>query len=104
MAPNVDPTKNSGAGAGNQFQLQNPLSSSTIQDFMIKILDAVVLILTPVVVIMLLWAGFLFVTAQGNPEKLKKAKNALLYTLIGAAIVLGAKGFALAIGTTISQF
>ena len=28
--------------------------------------------------------------AQGNPEELTKAKEALLYSLIGAAVLLGA--------------
>jgi hypothetical protein len=85
------------------FQLKNPLGSSTTLDgFLAKILDAIVLLLSPVVVIMLLYSGFLFVTAQGKAEEITKAKQALIYTLIGAAIVLGAKGLAEVIKNTVS--
>ncbi len=84
--------------------LQNPLKTSTLDGFMVKVLDGVVLLLTPVVTIMMLYSGFLFVVARGNSEKLGDAKKALMYTLIGAAIILGAKGFATVIGNTISQF
>jgi hypothetical protein len=88
-----------------QFKLENPLKgSTTINGFLEKVLDAVVLLLTPVIVVMLLWTGFLFVKAQGNGEALESAKKSLLWTLVGAAIVLGAKGLAVAIGSTISQF
>ncbi len=50
---------------------------------------------------MLLYSGFLFVLARGNAEKLGEAKKALMYTLIGAAIVLGAKGLATIIENTV---
>lgn len=101
----------SGKGANTQkdlsiaFKLKNPLSGTdSIQGFLLNVLDAVVYIMIPVIVVMMIYAGFLFVTARGNSEKLGQAKNALLYTVIGAAIVLGAKGFALAIESTIKQF
>ncbi len=70
--------------------------------FLQNILKGIVLLLTPIVVIMMLYAGFLFVTAQGNAEKLGEAKKALLYTMIGAAIVLGAEGFATIIKNTVT--
>lgn len=85
------------------FKLNNPLKGSTdLQGFIAKVLDAVVLLLTPVVTVMLLYSGFLFVVARGNAEKLGEAKKALMYTLIGAAIVLGAKGFELVIQNTVT--
>jgi len=83
--------------------LDNPLTGDpSIPAFVATALNTVVLLLTPVVVIMLLYAGFLFVSAMGNPEKISSAKKVLLYTLIGAAIVLGAKGLAVFIQSTIT--
>lgn len=38
------------------------------------------------VVIMFLYAGFLFLSATGKPEKLTKAKVALLYAMIGVVV------------------
>ena len=49
-------------------------------------------ILLGVVVIMLILAGFFWVTAGGNPENVKKASDMLRNALIGVAIALGAKG------------
>jgi len=41
------------------------------------------------------------VTARGNPESLKKAKDALLYSVLGAAILLGAWAIAQLISDTV---
>ena len=84
--------------------LSNPLGTTAdIPSFIQKILDGVIIILTPVVVVMFLWTGFQFVKAQGAPEELTAAKSSLLWTVIGAALVLGAKGFSLVIAATITK-
>ena len=84
--------------------LKNPLGTTAdIPSFIQKVLDGMVILLTPVIVVMFLWTGFSFVKAQGKPEDISKDKEALLYTIIGAALVLGAKGLSLVIGATISQ-
>jgi len=49
-------------------------------------------ILLGVVVIILILAGFFWVTAGGNSENVKKASDMLRNALIGIAIALGAKG------------
>jgi hypothetical protein len=86
------------------FKVPNPLGSNTttLDGFFANVLDAIVLLLTPVIVIMLVYCGFLFVSAQGKEEELTKAKSALMYTLIGAAIVLGAKGLAEVLKNTVT--
>lgn len=43
-----------------------------------------------VAVIVLIIAGFLYVTSNGDPGKVKTAKNAILYTVIGIIFVLAA--------------
>ena len=66
------------------------LSVNSIQELFVKILDVAVKILMPIVALYIMYAGLLYVLARGNEAKLKKAHDALLYSLIGAAIVLGA--------------
>ena len=56
-----------------------------------------------IAVLMIMYAGFLFVTAGGEPAKITKAKDALLYAAIGAAILLGAWVISEAIGGTIKE-
>ncbi len=43
-------------------------------------------------VIVLVWAGILFVTSSGNEARLGTAKKALIYAVIGIAIALAADG------------
>jgi cytochrome bd-type quinol oxidase subunit 2 len=40
-----------------------------------------------VAVIMVIWGGFSFVTSAGDPQKSAKARNTILYALIGLVIV-----------------
>ena len=49
-------------------------------------------ILLGIAVIMLILAGFFWITAGGDPEKVKKASEMLRNALIGVAIALAAKG------------
>lgn len=49
----------------------------------VKVLGNVILILA---IAMILWSGFLFLTAGGNEDTLKKAKSVLIYALIGIAV------------------
>ncbi len=81
----------------------NPLGDITLYDLLIKILNAVIYILFPVIVLMVVYTGFLFVKAQGNPGKISEANKALAFTLIGAVVVLGSKAIALAIEATVKS-
>ena len=81
----------------------NPLSTtSTIPDLIRNILQDALKIGIPVVALAIIYCGFLFVSARGNSEKLTKAKDALLWTLIGAAILLGSWAIANMISSTIT--
>lgn len=84
----------SGTGAaGNDTGseiLENPLKVDTITEFLQLILDLLLIFAVPVIVFFIIYSGFLFVTAQGNDTQLSKAKTALLWTVIGGVIVLGA--------------
>ena len=54
------------------------------------------------VVIWIIYAGFKYVVAQGNPAKVTEAHKTLLWSLIGAGILLGAAGISAVVQTTIS--
>lgn len=81
--------------------IDNPIKSKTIVEFIRNILEGVVKIGMPIIVLAIIYCGFLFVSAQGKPEDIKKAKDALLYTLIGAAILLGSWAIAQLIADTV---
>lgn len=86
------------------FHIKNPVKAfDNLPDLIKEIINIVMLILTPIVGIMLIYAGYLFVTAQGDPGKLKSAKETLLYAVIGGAIILGAQIIASAIQGTVNS-
>ena len=45
-----------------------------------------------IAVIFLIIAAFTFITASGDPEKVGKARNFVLYALIGVAVGVAARG------------
>jgi len=98
----TDATK--GGYKSGEIKIVNPFKKDTIQGLIETIVKDILMPVGAVVaVIMIMYAGFLFVTAKGDPGQITKAKDALLYAVIGAAILLGAWIISEAIGTTINQ-
>jgi len=81
----------------------NPLGYCNISSFLSAVLNAVVLITFPIIVLFIVYSGFLFVAAQGNEEKLGKAKKLFFWTIIGALLVLGASALSGAIEGTVQK-
>ena len=96
-------TVNTPADSAPSVTINNPISVSNVNDFIRVILVGVVKIGIPIVALAIIYSGFLFVTARGNPESLKTAKRAFLYTVIGAAILLGSWAIAQLISSTVLE-
>ncbi len=106
--PTMTTTGGETPGAGNQTstqfsRLQNPIEADSFQELINDIVSVAMLIGGPLVVLAFVYTGFLFVKAQGNSTKLSDAKEALLYTVIGAFILLGAQVIATLVGGTVDQ-
>jgi hypothetical protein len=101
----------SGGPSGSIIKLENPFrlcsSDGTNCDlftFITTIINDIVLPLGGMLAVLaFIYSGFLYVTAQGNDTKIKQAHQALLYTAIGTAILLGAWAIANAVEATIRQ-
>ena len=50
---------------------------------------------------MLVYVGFLFVAARGNEEKISSARSALVWTVVGGLILLGASAISAVIQATV---
>ena len=101
------PTGSPGAGGpavGNNYTtITNPINVNSIEDFVKKLLEGIIKIGIPIIAIAIIYSGFLFVAAGGKPGKIEEAKSAFVYTLIGAAILLGSWALAQLITDTVTQ-
>jgi len=81
---------------GGEITFPNPLGeNSDIQTILKEIWKFIFNVaLFGVVPFMVIVAGFMFLTAGGNPEKIKKARELLLWLAVGVAVILLAGGIA----------
>lgn len=82
-------------------ELCNPTKFESIPALFEAVLKIAAEIGSVIIILALIYSGFLFVMARGNEEELTKAKRAITYTVIGAVLVLGAWAFSVAISNTI---
>jgi hypothetical protein len=83
---------------------ENPIKYggiTTIPELLLALVDLVFLIGVPIIVICIIYAGFLFVSAGDNESQIAKAKMVFMWTVIGALVLLGAKAIAMAIQETV---
>ncbi len=67
-------------------------TADEVMELIGKIVNWIFTFLMLFVVIMVLIAGFTFVTGGGNPDNVTKARNMLMYALVGFAVGMLAKG------------
>ena len=100
---------NPGDGSGDNpvhIQIENPFGHgiNSLFGLLQTVIEDILLPIGGVLAVLaFIYSGFLFVTAQGNENKLKDAKNALLNTAIGTAVLLGSWTIASVIENTINQ-
>ena len=70
------------AGAGRE--------TTGVQTYVGKIINIFLSLLGTIAIVLIVYAGFLWMTAGGNEESLTKAKDLLLNAVIGLAIILTA--------------
>lgn len=90
--------------AGAKGCLANPLPNfPTIAKFVEGVLKAVTYVALPIIALFIVYAGFKYVLAQGNPGKIEESHKNFLYVIIGALLILGAWVLATLIGNTVVQ-
>ena len=89
-------------GINNSVSIANPLQSTTILEFLARIIDILLIFALPIIVFFIIFAGFKFVTAHGNESEITVAKTALTWAVVGGVIILGARLIITVIQGTIS--
>lgn len=79
------------AQSGFSYQIESPLAPSifSIESLLTAVLNILLVIAVPIIVFFIIFAGFSYVTARGNPEKIQNATRSITYALIGAVLILG---------------
>lgn len=88
-----------GEGGG----ITNPLQVCSIAELVKAVANVVMKIGFMVAVVFIIYSGFLYVSARGSEEKLKKAHATFTWTIIGTAVILGAWVIALVVESTIKS-
>jgi hypothetical protein len=90
-------------GGGSSGSIWNPLGDRSLQQVFANILQFIATVAVPIVVFMIVYAGFKLVMAQGNSEELKSAKKMIMYVIIGGLIILGANILANVVRNTVNN-
>jgi len=84
---------------------ENPLGGvGTLDQLFFEIVNVLLIIAVPIIVFFIIFAGFTYVTAQGNPEKVKLASRSLMYGIIGGVIILGSSAIMVIIRNLVEAF
>lgn len=74
-------------------KIDNLLKIDSFSELANNIIGFIRIIAIFIAVIMIIYAGFLFMTSAGEEEKISKAKKALLWALVGLAVFLIGTGW-----------
>jgi len=80
-----------GVPSGGPY-LYNPLACETFAECIDGIISCIVCYSPIIAFLMIIIAGFLFITAGGDPERIRTAKRIIFWTVVGLFIVLFCKG------------
>lgn len=95
----------SNSGCRATFCLENPFKiGNNLYDVLKNIVHNVLLPIGGILcVLAFIFAGFKYVTAQGDPKAIDTAHKMLLYASIGTVLLLGAEVFSTAISNTVNS-
>ncbi len=98
------------AESGGSIKLTNPIMGSDMPSpagfggIWITASKAILALSSVGAVVMLIWAGFTWLTAGGEKEKISSAQQTLVWVLLGLLVIIGAYAFLnTLIGTLVGQ-
>jgi len=83
---------NLNADNGGGIMIENPLQAAEFEIILDNIIGFIFNIAVVLFPLMIIIAGFLFVTAAGDINKITQAKNIIIWTSVGFLIVLLSRG------------
>ena len=80
---------------------ESPPANLDVMVVLERIVDWLFTILLVVAAIFIIIAAYYFVTASGNPETVSKARNFVMYALIGIAVAVASRGLVALVRTIV---
>jgi phosphoglycerol transferase MdoB-like AlkP superfamily enzyme len=89
--------------AVNVLAQESPPADLDVMEVLEQIVDWLFTILLVIAAISIIIAAYYFVTAAGNPETVSKARNFVLYALIGVAVAVASRGLVSLVRTIVGE-
>ncbi|MEK7108420.1 MAG: pilin [Patescibacteria group bacterium] len=70
--------------------LYNPLGQRSIPQVVGFVIQVVLGISGSIALLMIVWGGFTWLMSQGEPDKIKKGQQTIVWSVIGIAVLFGA--------------
>ncbi len=100
---NVVGRQSSSGNCDSAKELCNPLRFKSFAQFFSGLLHIIVIFAIPIIILMIIYSGFMYVMARGSEEQVTKATRSLTYAVLGGLIILGAELILRVIQGTVSQ-
>lgn len=75
------------AEAIGDVSLENPIQNSDLREILGERMETILFFLGSIVLLVFVVGGFTWLTSAGNPEKIKKGMNTMLYAMIGLFVI-----------------
>jgi hypothetical protein len=89
---NVATSSGGNGSGGTPAVLENPISSETLPQLLKNVLNFLFGLSIVILPIIILYGGFLMLTAAGDPTKISQSRTILLWAVVAFAIILLARG------------
>jgi hypothetical protein len=76
-----------------QVEIPNPVIHSTFYELLMAVLEFLQYVGAVIAVLSLIAAAFKFMTAEGDPQKVKQGFQMIFWTIVGLFVIISARAF-----------
>lgn len=87
-APSGTPVPSSAASCSGPGLYRSPIKFCNIQELLLEATGWILGLVSSIIILILVIGGLMYVTSTGDEERLRTAKNIILYAIIGLGIIL----------------
>ena len=85
--------KSTSGGAASSMTLENPLGDKvTVYSLTGRIISVVLGLVGTIALVMFIYGGIIWMTSAGSSDKIKKGREAIIWSVIGMAVIFASYG------------